>query len=479
MKMKKLIITILGIGLLFSCNNITDLNVNPKSASKVPGETLFTSAQKNLTDFLANSNQNRNIWRLIDQYWTETTYVDEANYNLAGRSIPDNEWAVLYRDVLKDLDEATTLLNADQTASAKYSDKDFKNVLGCVEITKVYTWYILVSTFGDIPYTQALDVKNLSPAYDDAATVYNDLLTRLDAALGSMDASGSGMGSADLLYGGDIGLWIKFGNSLKLKMGMQLADVDNAKAKSIVEAAAPNTFSSNADNAMFVYASAPPNTNPIWVDLVQSKRKDNVGADTFVNALIALNDPRLPEFFTTDANGAYSGGPYGTVCSWAQYSKPPDRILQPTMEQFWMDYAEVEFLKAEAVERGFNVGGTAQAHYNNAITASMQYWGVDAASIATYLAQPSVNYATATGNYKQKIGTQEWIAMYNNAWAEWTDWRRLDFPVLTPPAQAVSPVPVRYTYPTTEANLNSKNYDAASAKIGGDKVTVKLFWDKN
>lgn len=476
--MKKILISIFGIGLLFACNNITDNNIDPKAVNTVKGETLFTSAQKSLTDLIANSNQNVDIFRLLAQYWTETTYTDEVNYDLPGRNIPQNVWHPLYRDVLKDLDEAEKVITADQTGPDAYSDTDFKNVKGCIEITRVYAWYILVSTFGDVPYTQALDLTNLQPSYDDAATIYTDLLSRLDAALASMSASGSGMGSQDLLYGGDIGKWMKFGYSLKLYMGMTLADVNSATAKTIVESTVGKVFSSSADDATFYYASSPPNTNPIWVDLVQSNRKDYVAANTIVDAMTALNDPRVPFYFSTDANGGYSGGIYGMSNNWATYSKPADRILQPTMEQIWMDYSQVEFLLAEAVERGYAVGGTAASHYNNAITASMKYWGVKDADIATYLAQPSVNYATATGTYKEKIGTQEWIALYNRGWDAWTSWRRLDFPKLVPGPDALTGIPLRYTYPTSEANLNTDNYDAAAAKIGGDDVSKKIFWDK-
>ena len=315
--MKKYIIPIVTVGLLLSCSKITNINYDPKSFSKVPGESLFSHAEKALTDLLATPNQNINIFELITQYWTETTYTDEVNYDLPARSIPQNVWHPLYRDVLEDLNEAQSVITADQTASPTYSATDLKNVMGCIEITKIYAWYMLVSTWGDIPYTKAFDLSNLSPAYDDAATVYNDLLSRMDAALASMDPSGAGMGSADLLYGGDIGKWIKFGNSLKLVMGMNLADVDNAKAKSVVESAAPKAFASNADNAVFYYTSTPPNTNPIWVNLVQSGRKDYVAANTLVDAMNALSDPRVPEYFGPDANGNYSGGVYGENSNWA------------------------------------------------------------------------------------------------------------------------------------------------------------------
>ena len=143
-----------------------------------------------------------------------------------------------------------------------------------------------------------------------------------------------------------------------------------------------------------------------------------------------------------------------------------------------MGYDEVEFFLAEAVARGYNVGGTADTHYNNAITASILWWGGSAVQAAAYLAQPSVAYATAAGNYKQKIGTQKYLALYTRGWDEWIEVRRLDYPVLVAPSSALTAFPVRYTYPVNEQNLNTTNYNAAATAIGGDKVITKLFWDK-
>jgi hypothetical protein len=90
-----------------------------------------------------------------------------------------------------------------------------------------------------------------------------------------------------------------------------------------------------------------------------------------------------------------------------------------------------------------------------------------------------VAYATAAGNWKQKIGTQKWIALYNRSYETWTELRRLDFPVITAPVNAKSGFPNRLTYPNTEQTLNGTSYTAAASAIGGDVVTTKLFWDKN
>ena len=141
-----------------------------------------------------------------------------------------------------------------------------------------------------------------------------------------------------------------------------------------------------------------------------------------------------------------------------------------------MSYSEIEFFLAEGAQRGYNVGGTAAQHYNNAVTASILEWGGTEAEAAAYLAQPQVAYDAA--NWKQRIGEQKWIALYNRGWDAWIEQRRLDYPQLVAPATALSAYPLRFTYPVTEQNLNRVNYEQAAQAIGGDLVTTKLFWDK-
>lgn len=475
--MKKLLYILILSIVAFSCDkNLTDLNVDRKRASDVPAPTLFSNAQKNLTDVVTSSNVNLNIFRLVSQYWTQTTYTDESRYDLATRNIPQNFWNVLYRDVLRDLQEAKNSTIALTGSSVDPIQR--KNQLAMIDIMQVYAWSILVNTFGDVPYRSALNADSVLPRYEKQQDIYNDLLLRLDTSVTNLNATGGSFDNADLLYGGDVAEWKKFGNSLLLKLGMIIADVNAAKAKSVVEKAAPNVFTSNDDNATFEYLESPPNTNPIWVDLVQSGRKDFVAANTIVNQLNQLNDPRRKYYFTLSSTQDYKGGTYGASNNYATFSKPSQMITSPDFEATLLDYAEVEFLLAEAVERGYNVPGTAEQHYNNAVTASIEYWGGTAAEAQAYLAQPTVAYATATGDWRQKIGTQKWIALYNRGYDAWVEWRRLDYPVLTPPANMTAKdIPVRFTYPVQEQNLNKTNYQSAVTSIGGDVIGTRLFWD--
>ncbi|HOY30470.1 MAG TPA: SusD/RagB family nutrient-binding outer membrane lipoprotein [Bacteroidales bacterium] len=476
--MKKILALLLVILLFSACKKLEDLNENTKDPAEVTGESLFTNAQKSLFDQMVSSNVNLNIFRMFAQYWTETTYTDEANYDLVTRTIPDNHWDILYRDVLKDLKESAKVIGeTDYPTDA--SPKIKSNKLAIVEIMSIYTWSVLVETFGNIPYSEALDIDKPTPKYDDGLTVYKDLIARLNTAIAGLDPSWGSFDMADNMYYGNVSQWLKFAYSLKLKMGLVLADADAAYAQTVVEAAAPHVFLSNADNARLIYASSQPNANPIYDDLVASGRHDFVAANTIVDAMNALDDPRRPFYFTLapDTN-VYIGGEYGASNDFTQYSHVADKIQLPTFEGIILDYAEIEFYLAEAAARGFAVGGTAEGHYNNAITASISYWGGTPGEIATYLSNTAVAYTTATGTWQQKIGTQMWIALYNRGFEAWTNWRRYDYPVLVAPPDAMTDLPVRFTYPIAEQTLNGANYSSASSAIGGDDVTTKLFWDK-
>ncbi len=475
--MKKILAIFSIIIFISSCTKLEDLNDNVKDPTTVTGESLFTSGQKAFFDQMVSTNVNLNIFRLIVQYWTETTYIDESNYDLVTRTIPDNHWDALYRDVLKDFKESYGIIKSTNYVGEDPQIK--KNRLAVVEVMQVYTYCVLVETFGDVPYTEALSLDHLLPKYDDAETIYRDLISRLNTAINDMDPAFGSLGSADNMYGGNTASWVKFANSLKLRMGLMMADVDATLAKTTVEAAAPHVFGSNADNGSIPYLRDIPNTNPIYEDLVASGRHDFIPANTIVDTMNARTDPRRPYYFTL-YEGDYVGGPNGEGGLFSDYSHVADAIQEPTFEGTILDYAEVEFLLAEACERGFAVGGTAKSHYDAAVTASIVYWGGTPAEATAYLALPNVGYNTQTGTWKEKIGVQKWIALYNRGFEAWTEWRKFDFPNLQHPPDAVFEyVPVRYTYPIAEQTLNGSNYQAASAHIGGDACDTKLFWDKN
>jgi hypothetical protein len=483
--MKKILMLVLPIVLLTACvDTLDDWNIDQKRASNTPARTLFTSASKNFTDILTTPNVNSNNYRMFVQYWATTTYLDEPRYNMTARLYSENFWNAMYRDVIADLRECKRLIEVQTDASTVPAVK--ANQLALCEIMEIYAWYTLVNTFGDVPYTEAMVASNSLPTYDQASDIYADLLTRLDAALTSMTpASGSFTGGADVFYAGSVPKWVKFGNSLKLKMGILLADVDNTKAKSTVESAvAAGVITLAADNAKFPYMAAAPNNNPIATNLNPSftSREDFVVAATLVDTMNTLNDPRR-QFYFTQVGSAYIGGKYGFSNAYANFSHPSAKIIAPTFEALIMDNVEVLFLLAEAAERGYTVGGSAQSFYDAGITASIAYWGGTGADATTYLAQTGVAYATATGTNLYKIGRQKWIAMNNRGWDAWVDWRRLDSPALLPPGGPTIPnplfIPMRMVFPISEQTVNTAAWETAAARYGTDSPNSKIFWDVN
>ncbi len=474
--MKKILIVSLAVVSLFSCSkDLSSLNKETKRAANVPAGTLFANGVRNLADVYASASVNVDPMRFVVKHWAQAVYQEEAQYDFSTRNIPQTWWTTLYRDVLADLKESGKIVTANTTLDAAVKS----NQLAMIDIMQVYSFYVLVNSFGDIPYSEALDATKIFPKYDDAKTVYTDLLTRLVADIGKLDASKAGFSSSeDLIYKGNVTKWKLFANSLRMKMGMLLADSDNGAAKSQVEAAVAGSFTSASDNTIFNYLAASPNTNPLYTDIVLGGRGDYVAAKDLMDQLIRLNDPRKSLYFGTNNDGIYIGGTVGSVNTYSAVSKPSTQVSAATAPLIFLDYVETEFFKAEAVERGYNVGGTAADHYNNAIKASILAWGGTAADADAYLAQPEVAYATAAGTWKQKIGFQKWIALYNRPFDGWTEYRRFDFPVLTPPVGAKSGFPNRYSYPANEQQLNPDNYTSAAAKFGGDKVESKLFWDK-
>ncbi len=472
-----LIIGFLGLVLGACTDHFADLNTNTKSPSKVAGETLFTNAEVTLVDQISSTSVNLNIWKLWAQYWTETTYTDEANFDIFTRKIPDNTFSTYYAGVLKDLAEAKRVISETEDIDAQAKE----NKLAIADLLEVYSYQRLVDIFGNIPYSEALTEGVLSPKYDDAATIYADLFTRVNADISVLADGGASYGDADLIYGGNTALWLKFAYGLKLKLAIHLADVAGSGAQAAAEAAASGVFSSSNDDALLVYTASSPNTNPIYEDLVLSGRADFVAANTIVNTMNTLNDPRRDEFFGANLGaGVFTGGVYGASSPYANYSHVGDIFHIAELPGFLMTYTEIQFYLAEAAARGWSVGGTAAAFYAEGVTSSILEWGGDAADVTGYLAQPSVAWATAAGTDLQKVAAQAWLGAYSRGFLGYTTWRRLDYPSLAmPPNAEVGSIPVRFTYPVNEQTLNKANFTAAATAIGGDDLLTKIFWDKN
>lgn len=485
-KIKAIIVVALSIVLLNSCENLENLNVNGKGFLNTVPEALMTKAQVSYVTFLTNTDPNSNNFRKYVQQWTNTEFADEDNYNQESRNLGLGFWT-LYRDVLGELNTAKKLVIAQTVTPDKIAEQ--KNQIAILDIQMVIVYQSLVDIFGDIPYSEALDFENHpQPKYDDAKTIYLDLANRLTIAINTLDTNSGSFGAGDLFYSGNTSLWKKLGNSVKLKMGMHLADIDAALAKNMVETAYNSgVISNNSENALLNYYSEAGERNPIFAALTTEQHY--VPTTYLVDEMKAKNDPRMDIFFDplSKIGGEYIGFPYAEAGAlgkkYADVSNTGPKFRDPTLAGVLFDYAETSFLLADAANRNFNVGATVDTYYVNGITATMEYWGVSNADITTYITRPDVAFATANGTNKEKIAYQLWMAYYNRGFEAWTEYRRLDYPNFVAPATAVAEsdgkVPVRNIYSNLEATLNTTNYNSAATAIGGDLMTTKIFWDVN
>lgn len=462
---------LLGVSLVSCQSDLTSLNEDPKHPSVLPSDNLLATAQFQSSYYMDNPSVNFNNYRFFTQQWAETQYPQESQYDLITRNQPRNHFNRMYVYSLNNIKQAKINLEKEvNTAQVK------ANKLAVLEIEEIFIWENVVDTYGDVPYSDAFKITNgvFSPKYDDAKTIYVDLINRLTSVVTTINTSAAGYPQSDLVYFGNMSKWVKFANSLRLRMAMNLADEDPTLSKSTAESAiADGVISSDLEAYKFKYDGST-FTNPVF-DNLETGRDDFVPSELVINTMSSLSDPRMDVWFTK-VGGVYKGGVFGELNDpYTDYSQLSSFFRSSTTASNLLSYAEVAFLKAEAAARGYSAGDTAANLYTLAVTASMNENGVSTANTATYLAAHPYN----ASNWKQSIGVQAWIAMFNRGFASWNFSRRLDYPTLVnPPKSNLSSVPYRMPYSDQEYVLNGANVKAAGDKIGGDKATTKLFWDK-
>jgi len=478
--MKKIYYIFTVIAVLSACtDNFEEYNTDMKNPASVDGEYLFSNAEKALIDHVSSTNVNQNIFKLWAQYWNETTYTDEANYDLVTRNIADNNFRYYYRETLMDLQEAERLITEKET----FDEAAKQNKLNIIVLLRAYAYQELVDIFGAVPYSEALNPENVYPAYQAGDEIYKDLITKVKAAVAALKPTEDSYGSADLFYGGDVAQWIKFGNALLIKLGITIIDSDASLAsQTILAGVNGGAFESADDDALFAYLGSMPNANPIYVDVIASGRRDFVPANTITDIMTELGDPRLPAYCTPygaddDGNPVYKGGEYGYPTPYGNYSHIPDYISAPDFHGILMTYSEIQFYLAEAAFKGVSLPQSAEDYYVEAIKTSFDFWATGGAD--DYIATDAVKYNAA--NAKEQIAVQSWIASYTRGLVGYTTWRRLDYPILNiaETIDSYSEIPVRFTFPVNEQTLNKVQYAEAVKLIsGGDLMTSRIFWDK-
>jgi hypothetical protein len=482
----------MAMGLTACEKNFKEINTDPNRPATTSTSFLLSNAQKYMMDYTWDEWFNGRRGNQLAQYWASNQYSNESRYALRV-TITNSYWSFFYARSLQDLQE---IIRLNETAPDSYIGfGKTENQIAIAKTMQAWLYQNITDCWGPIPYSEALQGAAFSfPKYDTQKEVYTGLLSKLNEAINAFDIA-DGTVKGDLIYSGDVAKWKKFANSLKMRVALRMSDVEpTMAATAISEAIASGVFTSNADNALFQYQSGAPNNNPIAEDY--KTRNDFAASNTMVDELNRLGDPRVGFFYAPTANGGtYVGEVYGLTESDAALTLDGDisqrnaQVLAETAPGIYMDYAQVEFMLAEAAERGIGGAGAAAVHYNNGITASMQYWDVNntlsATDISNYIAKPEVDYATLLGTetWKQVIGRQKWISLYMQGIQGWAEYRRLDFGILQVPSGGTldgTGIPNRMRYPTDEMTLNGTQYAEGVSSLGGaDDQDTKLWWDVN
>jgi len=484
--MKTQIQKIIGLltisSLLFvSCENV-DFgveNLNPNSISQANTGALITGAMRNIPSIVSNSNAGI----LYAQHISEITYNEDSCYETI-------QWNFdgFYTGPLMDLQ---TVINLNNENPELYSTSGSAGMQkGVAHLLRVYMFHAMTDRWGDIPYSEALKgVDELKPAFDSQESIYTGLLAEIDAALGMLDGGGL---QGDFMFNGSAAKWKQFGNTMKMVIALRMADVNPSVAEAkFKEAVSGGVLTSNDDNMHYPYTVSDDNDSP-WQDRFQS-REDFAASDTMVDHLFANNDPRLAKFAAPVKNtggdpskidyveyggNTYAGMPYGVLSPGilqTTISFLPSSVIYDGTNAGGMiySYAQVCFSYAEAHLRGWSgLAGDAQTWYELGIAASHAQWGVANADAATYL-------ASVAPVSMETMATEKWIALYMQGNEAWAEWRRLDYPALTPATDALTGtgIPMRHGYGANTASSNKANHDAAVAKISGYSQDSKMWWD--
>jgi len=418
-------------------------------------------------------------------------------------------WDNIYPNAIKSLVDVINRTGGDPART---------NVYNMARIHRVFSFQILTDTYGDVPYSQAglgFLKTNLAPKYDAQKDIYFDMLNELDQATAALDAS-KPVETSELFFKGNITEWKRYGYSLMLRLAMRLVKVDPATAaKYAAKAVAGGVMQSNADDVILPHLDGVYN-NLYGQTLNNTERARFYMADNLVSFFKSTADPRLPVIAvrysdpgsaTATANSSPAvqiGMPPGydetTIANAPGFLPGPqyqysqfNRATFATQgtPEFLVTYAQTLFLEAEAVKRGY-ITGDETALYNQGVTAAMQELPLHAAagvsasaltvpesSITAYLkANP---YSIANGF--QQLGYQYWVNTIFNGVEAFANWRRTGYPVLQslhgyPNTDTQGIPPRRLPYPAAESNVNTANYNAAIANMGGNLLTTRVWWDK-
>ncbi|MDR1880107.1 MAG: SusD/RagB family nutrient-binding outer membrane lipoprotein [Tannerellaceae bacterium] len=518
MKRKNILFTGFFVSLLLaSCIDLTETNENPTEITQVGGYLHLSTILSSTANLYHVENFSSAEIITAMQYIQILNKVNECNYIWNQK-----DWTGYY-DILRN--------NKAMYNSAEEQGNHFYK--GVALVIKSFLFGYITDLWGDCPYTDALkgDEGIYSPPFDTQETVFNGIFADLEQANEELSAQAENLSSSegayDLAYGGDGVKWRKMANSLALRYYMRLSAKQPDKARAGIEKIMGNpaqypVFGSNDDICQIAYPGQNSSDSWIggplrWTDNGNSFR-NRKPCRTFINTLSALDDPRLPVWFTpvevqivveeppytypeediTVGNkryvhdnaeilaggsieydeGLYVGLPHNVINRFyynltsmnedarnvsvsyltPRYNQNTDELVKATL----ISYAEVCFILAEAAQRGWSVGASAETYYNDGVKASLEQYRVGE-GFDRYIRQDGAKYDGTLA----RIIEQKWIAQYLLP-ESWFDFRRTglpELPVNYPEAGKYPAIPVRFIYPTIETRNNTANYTEAIGRL--------------
>jgi hypothetical protein len=455
MKTYKLLSLFLVLTIGFSCTDDLDINTNPLSATEINPELLFPQIQ------IAVSQQRTielNGINIQAQHWTSggsAGVFSNPERNIISPNTTNNVWVGCYTTSLRNLQQVRIL--------TERNNPDGDNIIGQAKIFEAFTYLNLTLVFGDIPFSEAIQVEEFpNPNFDNQLDVLRGIVERADEGIALLQTPSNIVGSADLIYGGDREKWIKFGNSIKLKALMLLENNDSSVQTEIANLVAnSDLILNNADNAYLPYSDNIGNENPLWKTLDQFAGGANLfwySNSTLVDLMNSKSDPRRTTFFDEVGDGTFVGQDTGVLSS-TGISRISLNIFRRDLEDRLATAADNLFYIAEGRLKGF-LPGDAQAAFVDAVQASLDSYDGQPGEIESiekdfYIASlPDLN-SLSQDDALRELHEQKYVALFTRGIETWAHWRRTKVPELDEPeGNTISGIIRRYQVPLSEQSSN-------------------------
>ncbi len=490
--MKKHTIILSAFILLLGVNACDDrfkeVNTNPNGISDVDPSHLFATAARNSfrSGIVAYDYQ---IAAQMAHFYVGVfveRFIDQYKQDLSGKTY-ESLYETAYEHQLKYYNDIMRLTGPG-------ADKENQFQYAVADVMAAHSWAKLTDAYGDVPYYNGAlgDQGELSPEYDAQRDIYLDLLDRLTNDLAILKTAGTSVGliNQDPVYDDNPELWIRFANSLRLRLAMRIRHVEPTVANDVItDCLAEPLLESKAHNA--VQESVDGDNSQLFSPWAGPFEYYNFRiSDKVVKQLSSTSDPRLPIYAKPISDGTYKGFVNGLVdvefndAIDMEHSFPGDYLVGRGAPVYLMTAEEIAFRKAELALFGLS-GGDANELYREGIELAMDRVGVATEDIETFLATETAQLSGTQEEQFEQICTQMWLAFAPNLAEAYAMMRRTGYPqiqtrdgIMTDPGDTEGELPSRLIYPLSEKQRNEENVSKAIANLaGGDELKSRVWWD--